>query len=123
LRRQLFWTLLAAWIAVFCLIPAVCCADGPDSPGCYPDAMEHGYPVAAPAERPAGSIGRQRRGAGAIYKAAVVWLRHLVGSLTRRSSSNFDLERMAAHRQSGIIPSFRADLRKGRVQVGLRLRF
>jgi hypothetical protein len=123
LRRQLFWTLLAAWIAVFCLIPAVSCAAGPDSPGCYPDEIEHGYPAAAPAERPAGSIGRQRRGVGAIYKAAVVWLRNLVGSLTRRSSSKFDLERKAAHRESGIIPSFRADLRKGRVQVGLRLRF
>jgi hypothetical protein len=123
LRRLLFWTLLAAWLVALCVIPALCCAAAPDDAGCYPDEVEHAHPAAAPVERPAGGIERPRRGAGALYQAAVVWLRNLIGSLTHRSSSKFDLERNSARRESGLVPTFRADLRKGRVQVGLRLRF
>jgi hypothetical protein len=127
LRRLLFRTLLALWIAALCLIPSVCRAAGPDGPGCYPDGIDAVHPAAAPAERPAGAIGPRRRGVGAIYKAAAKWLRDLVGSLTHRAQkepdTSFGLEWRPARRADGIVPTFRVDFRKARVQAGLRLRF
>jgi hypothetical protein len=127
MRRLLFHTLLAVWIAALCLIPSICRASGPDSSGCYPDAIDAAHPAAAPAERPAGAVGPRRRGVGAIYKSAVTWLRDLIGSLTRRAQrdpdTSFGLEWRPTHRGDGIVPTIRVDVRKARIQAGLRLRF
>jgi hypothetical protein len=123
MRRLLSRAMLAALVAVLWLIPAVCCAAAADDPGCYPDGIEHAHPAAVPGDHPAGTSVSRRRGVGAIYKAAVTWLRNVIGSLTRPSSSKFGLERKPVRDEGAIIPSFRLDVRKARVQVGMKLRF
>jgi hypothetical protein len=111
-------------------MPSPCHAIGIQKPNCYPGRK------ASPRHAP------RRNRVSAVYKAAVKWLREVVGSLTHSRSSKdrsfeargeeemprlwlteFDLRGRARGRDDRIMPTLRLDLRRERVSVGVKMRF
>jgi hypothetical protein len=125
--------LIAVLLIVFCvpvsLAPSSCHAVAIEKPSCYPGRN------ASPRHAP------RRKRVGAVHKAAVRWLREVIGSLTHSGSkgkrfetegggepprlwlTEFELRGRARDRDTRIIPTIRLDLGKERVTVGARLRF